>query len=139
MALPVNVAPDAELALIQYLRSRTEITSLVPSARITTTRPTSPTYPLILVQRIGGTSLAWNAIDEAAYQIDVVAGVDDRYLCQRIARTIAGCVLALANDNVTEGVLASASEEVGPQWMPDMVVVPPLARFVARYRVLLHK
>ena len=67
MAFTPIVQPDAELALIQYLRSRSEITSLVPAARITTVRPQEPTYPLVLIQRIGGTSLAWNAIDEAAY------------------------------------------------------------------------
>jgi len=47
--------------------------------------------------------------------------------------------MAIANDTVTEGVLVSASEEVGPQWIPDAVVVPPLPRYVARYRVILHK
>jgi hypothetical protein len=137
MAFTPIVLPDAELALIQFLRSRTEITTLVPASRITTVRPQEPTYPLVLIQRIGGTSLAWNAIDEAAYQVDVVGG--SRYDCQKIARTIAACVLAIANDTVSEGVLVSAQEEVGPQWIPDAVVVPPLPRYVMRYRVLLHK
>lgn len=137
MAFAPNVAPDAELAVLQFLRSRTEVTSLVPGTRITTSRPQEPTYPVVVVQRVGGTSTAWNFIDEAALQIDVVG--DTRYNCQRIARTIAGCVLAIANDTVTEGVLVSAFEEVGPQWLPDTVVVPPLPRYVARYRVLLHK
>lgn len=137
MAFNPIVLPDAELALIQYLRTRSEVTSLVPAARITTVRPKTPTYPLVLIQRIGGESLAWNAIDEAAYQVDVVGG--SRYDCQKLARTIAACILAIANDTVSEGVLVSAQEEVGPQWVPDSVVVPPLPRFVARYRVLLHK
>lgn len=137
MALPVNIAPDGELALIQYLRSRSEITDLLSADRITTQRPQTPTYPLILVSRIGSQSLAWNALDEVAFQVDVVG--DTRYNCQKIARTIAGCVLAIANDTVSEGVLASAFEEVGPQWLPDTVVVPPLSRYVARYRVIIHK
>jgi hypothetical protein len=137
MAFIPIIQPDAELALIQFLRGRGEITALVPSARITTVRPQEPIYPLVLVQRIGGNALAWNSIDEAAFQIDVVGG--SRYDCQKIARTIAGCILAIANDTVSEGVLVSAQEEVGPQWLPDGVVVPPLSRYVARYRVLLHK
>jgi hypothetical protein len=139
MAFTPIVLPDAELAVIQYLRSRSELTALVPSARITTARPNTPTYPLVLVQRIGGTSLSWNAIDEAALQVDVVAGADDKYLASRISRTVAACILAIANDTVSEGVLVSAVEEVGPQWIPDTVVVPPLARYVARFRVFLHK
>lgn len=137
MALPITVLPDAELAVIQYLRSRTEVTSLVPAARITTTLPTEPTYPVILVKRIGGLAKAWQQIDEPALQVEVVGG--SRYQCQQIARTVRACLLAIFNDTVTEAVLASASEEVGIQWIPDTVVVPPLPRYVARYQVLLHK
>jgi hypothetical protein len=137
MAFPINVLPDAELAIIEYLRSRTEVTSLVPSDRITTTRPPKPTYPLVTVMRIGGTATAWQQIDEPALQIDVIGG--SRYQCQQIARTIRACILAIRNDTVTEGVLVSGTEEVGPQWLPDQVVVPPLPRFVARYRVFIHK
>ena len=136
MAMPVHILPDAELALIQYLRSRTEVTNLVPADRITTVRPPEPTYPLIQVMRIGGGSTSWGHIDEPAYQVDVIGG--SRYQCQRIARTIRACILAIANDTVSEGTLASGSEEVGIQWIPDSVVVPPLARYVARYRVFLH-
>jgi len=137
MPAPINVLPDAELALIQYLRSRFEIYSLVPADRITTTIPPEPAYPLIQVMRIGGRSTSWGLIDEPAFQVDVYGG--SRYVCQRIARTVRACILAIANDTVSEGTLASGSEEVGIQWMPDSVVVPPLPRFVARYRVLLHK
>ena len=137
MAWPVNVLPDSELALIQYLRNRTEVTALVPADRITTTLPPKPTYPVVLVQRIGGIAEAWQAIDEPAYQVEVVGG--SRYQCQTLARTVRACILAIRNDTVSEAVLVSASEEVGIQWIPDAVVVPPLARYVARYRVLLHK
>jgi hypothetical protein len=137
MAMPINILPDAELALIQYLRSRSEITALVPGSRITTVAPPEPTYPLVRVMRIGGTGTSWGLIDEPAFQVDVIGG--SRHLCQQIARTIRACILAIANDTVSEGTLASASEETGIQWFPDTVVVPPLPRFVARYRVFLHK
>jgi len=137
MAMPIRVQPDAELAVIQYLRSRSEVTSLVPSSRITTAIPQEPTYPCVTVTRIGGGSTSWGQIDEPAIQVDVWGG--SRYLCQQIARTVRACILALANDTVSEGTLASGFEEVGPQWFPDSVVVPPLPRYVARYRVLLHK
>lgn len=137
MAFPITVLPDAELAVIQYLRSRTEVTSLVPADRITTTRPPSPTYPLVTVMRIGGLATAWQQIDEPALQVDVVGGT--RHQCQEIARTVRAALLAIRNDTVSEGVLASASEEVGPQYLADNVVVPPLPRFVARYQVRLHK
>lgn len=137
MAYPITVLPDSELALIQYLRSKTELTALVPAERITTALPPQPTYPVVLIQRIGGQALAWQRLDEPAYQVDVVGG--SRYQCQQIARTVRACILAIFNDVVSEATLSSASEEVALQWMPDDVVVPPLSRFTARYRVILHK
>ena len=137
MAFPITVLPDAELAVIQYLRSRTEVTSLVPADRITTTRPPEPTYPLVTVMRIGGLADAWQSIDAPALQVDVVGGT--RHQCQLIARTIRAVLLAIRNDTVSEAVLVSASEEVALQWLQDSVVVPPLPRYVARYRVLIHK
>jgi len=137
MTTPVNVLPDAELAIIQFLRSRSEVTALVPSARITTVLPPQPTYPHVTLMRMGGDSIARGNIDDSAVQIDVWGG--SRYACQQIARTIRACVLAIANDTVAEGTLVSGFEETAPQWLPDDVVVPPLPRFVARYRVLLHK
>lgn len=136
MAYPVNVLPDGELALIQYLRSRTEVTALVPAERITTTRPAEPTYPLVTVMRIGGLANNWQ-IDEPAFQVEVIGG--SRYQCQQIARVVRACILAIRNDVVTEATLASGFEEVGIQWIPDSVVVPPLPRYVARYQVLMHK
>lgn len=137
MARPVTVLPDSELALIQYLRSRSEITTLVPGDRITTSLSPSPTYPVVLVKRIGGLATAWQQIDGPAFQVEAVGGT--RYQCQEIARTVRACILAIYNDVVDEAVLVSASEEVGIQWIPDTVVVPPLPRYVARYQVLLHK
>lgn len=135
MAYPVNVLPDGELALIQYLRSRTEITDFVPADRITTALAPQPTYPVVLVRRIGGLVKSWQ-IDEPAFQVEVVGG--SRYQCQQIARAVRACILAIRNDTVAEATLVAGFEEVGIQWIPDNVVVPPLPRFVARYQVLLH-
>lgn len=136
MPAPVTVLPDAELAIIQYLRARSEVTALVPGTRITTTMPSSPTFPLVLVERIGGIASVWQRLDEAAIQIDVFGGT--RFECQRLARTVRACIMAIRNDTVDAGVLVSAAEEVALQWMPDMVPVPPLSRYTARYSVTTH-
>jgi hypothetical protein len=136
MPAPVNVLPDAELAVIQYLRARSEVTALVPADRITTTLPPKPTYPVVLIQRIGGVAPVWQRLDEPAIQVDVVGG--SRYDCHKLARTVRACLMAIRNDTVTEGVLVLVAEEVALQWMPDMVPVPPLPRYTARFTVLLH-
>lgn len=138
MALPLALAPDDELALIQYLRTVTAVTALCPAARITTELAPSPTYPVVLVQRAGGSAIA-PGIDEPALQVDVVAAPTQRKACKDLALTVRAAILAIANDQVAEGVLCSASEELGPQWFPDTVPSTPLPRYTARYAVVLHK
>ncbi len=137
MAFPLASLPDDELALIQYLRSVPEVTALVPAARITLELPPSPTYPVVLVQRAGGQAI-WPALDDAALQVDVVNAAGGRRACKVLAQTVRAAILAIANDVTAEAVLASAFEEIGPQYIPDTVPVPPLPRYTARYRVLLH-
>lgn len=138
MGFPLALLPDDELALIQYLRTVTQVTALVPAARITTEIPPSPVYPVVLIQRAGGTGI-WPALDDAALQVDVVADAGKRRDCKILAQTVRAAILAIANDVVPEGVLASGSEEIGPQYMPDTIPNPPLPRYTARYRVITHR
>lgn len=137
MAYPISVLPDAELAVLQYLRAQSIVTDLVPAERITTALPKEPAYPYVTVKRIGGRAVQWQRVDSAALQVDVWGG--SRYECQEVIRTIRATLLAIYGDKVDEANLVSASEEVGPQWLPDTVMVPPLPRFTARFQVLLHK
>ena len=135
MANPVYVQPDATLAVLQYLRLRPELTALIAADHIVTEIPTAPTYPYVLVQLAGGSGI-WPGLDEPAMQIDTVGGT--KAACSAIARTIRACIWAIANDVVPAGVLASGWDQMPPAYIPDTVPTPPLARFTARYSVLLH-
>ncbi|MET4780810.1 hypothetical protein [Glaciihabitans sp. UYNi722] len=137
MSYPITPLPDDELALLQYLRGIPEVTTLIPAARLTTELPPTPVYPVVLISLAGGTALVPRAIGEPAFQVDVVGGTKAQ--CKKLTLTIAAAILAIANDVVPEAVLVSATEEVGPSWLPDTVPVPPIPRYTARYRVLLHK
>lgn len=136
MPLPLALLPDDELALLQYLRGISEVTTLVPAARITTELGANPTYPVILVSRGLGVTLTWG-IDEPVLQVDVIGGT--RHQCKVLTQTVRAAILAIANDTVAEAVLVSAVEETGPLWLPDTVPVPPLPRYTNRFRILLHK
>lgn len=136
MSYPVVVQADDELAILQYLRTVSAVTDLAPAANIVLELPTKPVYPFVLVQRAGGDAIAPD-IDDAALQVDCLAV--KRGDAKRLALTVRAAVLAIANDVVAEAVLSSAAEEIGPQWLPDMVPNPPLPRYTARYRVILHK
>ena len=135
MANPVVVQPDAVLAVLQYLRLRPELTALLPAASLVTEIPTNPTYPYVIVQ-LGGGSGIWPGLDEPSLQIDTVGGA--KVLCAQIARTVRACIWAIASDVVPAGVLASGSDEMAPAYIPDTLPTPPLPRYTARYRVLIH-
>lgn len=137
MANPIYVQPDPVLALIQYLRGIAELTTVTPAAKVVSELPSSPDYstPYVIVQRAGGTGI-WPALDEPAMQVDTVGG--SKVLCGLAARTVRAALWAIANDIVPAAVLVSGVDEMPPSWMPDMVPVPPLPRYTARYRVLMH-
>jgi Protein of unknown function (DUF3168) len=133
---PIVVMPDAPFSVIEYLRSKAEVTNLVPGSRITTAFPPNPVFPLVQIQRIGGKSLVKEYVDEPSIQVDVYGGTQEQ--CSLIMRTVRAAILAIQNDIVSEGVLVSGFEETGPAWLPDTVPTPPLSRFVARFQILVH-
>lgn len=135
MAFPISPLVDDELALIQYLRGVTAVTDLIPGGRITTELGDKPVYPVVLVNRSAGVTIA-PGIDEPALQIDVIGGTKAQ--CKALTQTVRAAVLAIANDTVPAGVLVSADEEMGPSWLPDTVPIPPLPRYVFRVRLLTH-
>jgi len=135
MPNPITPGPDATLALLQYLRLRPELTALIPAAKIVTEIPTNPTYPYVLVT-LGGGGGIWPAIDEPSMQVDTFGG--SKALCGQIARMVSACIEAIANDVVPAAVLCSGSSEMRMAWIPDTVTSPPLARYTARYSVLMH-
>jgi len=137
MPNPLTVFPDDELAILTYLRSVSAVTALISAAKIIQQLPPTPVYPYVLVQRAGGQSPDSRAMDEPAIQVDVLAL--DRAQAKVLMLTVRAAILAIANDTVAGvGVLVSAYEEVGPSWLPDTVPIPPLPRYVARFRILLH-
>lgn len=136
MPNPLNVLPDDELAVIQYLRGITALIALVPAGNIINELPPSPVYPFVLIQRGGGQAGYPGATDEPMIQIDTLA--TDRHAAKQLMRTVRAAMFAIANDTVAEGILSSAYEEVGPAWLPDTISIPPVPRYVARFRILLH-
>lgn len=137
MPTPIYVLPDSVLLTIQYLRAQSAVTALVTAGNIRTALPSSPSYPYVLVTLAGG-DLVWPALDDSAVQIDTYDLADQKDTNNTLARTVRAAINAIANDVVAAGTLASSSEEIGPQWLPDPVSVPPLARYTQRHRILTH-
>lgn len=139
MPFPLNVLPDDELAVLQYLRTVPEVVALCPAANIIQQLPPTAqqTFPYVLIQRLGGSHPVWQRLDEAGQQVDVLAAT--RGQAKRLMLTVRAAIMAIANDIVPEATLVSAAEEVGPSWLPDEITNPVTPRFTARYRVILHK
>lgn len=135
--LPIVVHADDEIAVIQYLSQVPEVTALCPPDAIRTELPAQPrvSYPTVLITRLAGEGI-WPGLDEPVLAVDVYCST--KRDAKRLAQTVRGAILAIANDSVAECVLVSAVEEVGPQWLPDTIPTPPVPRYTARYRVITH-
>ena len=143
MPTPLVVLPDPVLAVIQYLRARSEVTALVVSANIVSALPEvdAPAWPFILVNGMPSQGI-WPSIDDAGVQIEAL-DIDHPTSSRKdttslIARTVRAAMWAIANDTVAAGVLSSCSEISGPQWIPDTTTTPPLGRVIQHQSVLLH-
>lgn len=130
------VQVDDELAVIQLLRATPEVTALVPAANILTQLPPSPQYPYVLVQRVSGQMLTWVTGDQPVLQIDALGGTQPA--CKKLMLTVRAAIMSVASTVVPAGVIESASEQVGPGWMPDTVSVPPVARYTSRIELVTH-
>lgn len=135
MANTVYVLPDPIMLLIQYLRLRPEVLVLVASGNIIDALPTAPTGAYVLITWAGGVGI-WPAVADDALQVDAYGGTKEQ--CSLLARTVRAAIWAINGDVLPAGVLVSGLEELGPQWLPDLIPTPPLSRFVSRYRVITH-
>lgn len=137
-----HLLPDPVLAVMQFLRARPEITALTPTPSVVSMLPVNFSGAYVSVTLAGSTPI-YPRIDDAALQIDAmisgqIVGTELENQCSLLARTVRAAMWSIRNDVVLAGVLVSCSEELGPQWMPDLTPALPVARFTARYRVLLH-
>lgn len=136
MALTWAPRIDAELAVLQYLRTVPELTSVLPPDRICTEIPADGRGAFLLVTRVLGEYLA-PGVDAAILQVDAVAPA--KKTANEIAAVASAALCGIANSIVAEGVLAAGFEELGPAWLPDTISVPPIPRYTARYRVVTHR
>lgn len=112
-------APDLEAVAAAALRTAA-IAGL--DTRVYSSVPTSPTFPLITVQRIGGIPAVREYLDTANLQIDVWGGSKSEI--RDIAARARVVLLELAGTLVTSPVRAwiSAVEDVlGLSWQPDQL------------------
>lgn len=118
------VQPDIELALVNFLRSYAPLTSL--SVTVGTELPKNPSWPFIVVTRLGGPVRYPGWVANPRLLIDCWADTKSK------ARSAADTAVAALFDlpGVRSGaVITDAAVDAAPQWLPDSTVTPARPRY----------
>lgn len=112
----LQLLPDAEMLIVDYLRTVDDIADEI-GERVYTTIPPGParTWPLVRVMRVGGAPVVPRWLDAARIQIDVFA--DDKQTANDIARIVQAALHDLPGVHV-EGVVTGVEDGVF-HWNPD--------------------
>ena len=128
--MTLRVLPDAEMLVVNYLRSIEELANLYVD--IWTRIPETPALPLVRVLRVSGTPAVRQHLDVARLQVDTWADTKED------AHTVARLVQAALHDmpgSHDEGVVTGVDDGVF-RWAPDDET--GWAGYQADYLVYLH-
>ena len=127
---------DSEKLAIDFLKTQQEIIDLV-ATRVGSKIPSNPTYPLLVIRRLGGAQLVANHLDRARLQIDAWgSSADDKGGARLLAVTVQALFLQRMVRQHTLGVVTKVEELVGPNWQPDPTT--SRARYVLEYAIESH-
>lgn len=114
--LPVVVTPDAELAVLDYLRPLLAARAEPYAAGVKVQTVVSSTRPLIQPSRIGGAS-ELPGVDQP--RLDLVVYHDTDFNRMALATLAWSLLKAAASDRAGSAVVSYVSTLMGPRKMPD--------------------
>lgn len=139
--MPLNAAgyaalPDAEAVVGWWLRSKS-----IASGRVYSSVPTTPTYPLVVVQRIGGQPAVRQKLDKARIQLAVWGNskseARDLADAARLALLdLEGKSVLIANGAPVDAFVTAVDDDLGLFWIPDPVTDKD--RYMFGVAVFLH-
>lgn len=110
------VLPDAELLAVTILRANAALAALI-GPRAYTELPANPTFPLVVLQRIGGAPSIRGWVDAARLQLEGYA------LTKHEARLVTATAQAAMHkaEGTTQpaAVIGAVDTLTGPRWVPD--------------------
>jgi hypothetical protein len=126
--------PDVVKLVVSFLRAQPEVTALLPDPNnIKGQLPTSPSFPIVRVNRVASTSVLShpNELDQVTVQLDVWGGND------RAAERIAATAKAALAERVIgyeagEGHVANISN-ISVSGLPDETFDPPRRRYIVSF------
>lgn len=116
-----EVFPDIE-AIVGYVIRSADIDGL--DARVYSSIPREPTYPLAIVKRIGGTPAERHHLDAGRIQVEVWGGskseIHDITQLARVAiHEAEGTTFAVDGGAPVDAVVTGVEDDLGLQWIPD--------------------
>ncbi len=114
--MAVDLLPDPEKVTGDYLRAHTDVAALVGD-RVATKIPDTPTWPLLRLTRIGGTSAARNTLEVARMQFEGWA--DDEPTARLVTATVRAALEQAPGYVHADGYITAVGFELGPIPIPD--------------------
>ena len=126
--------PDAEALVLYHIRT----SSTIVGDRAYSEIPKSPTYPLVVVRRIGGIPTIRQALDNASLQIDVWAATkaEAQEVAQEMRVTIHEAEGTTINTGTISGFVSAVDDSLGLTWSVDEDTQHP--RYTFGVSVSLH-
>lgn len=114
--MTLRVLPDAELLVVNYLRTIDELTNLY--VEVCTRIPETPALPVVRVLRVGGTPTVRRHLDVARVQVDTYAdGEEAKEIAHTVARLVQAALQEMPGSH-DEGVVTGVDDGVF-RWAPD--------------------
>lgn len=127
-----DIFPDAEALISSVIRTGLDV-------GVFSSMPNTPEWPLILVQRIGGTPAVKQRLDAPELQFDVYADTksEARLLALQARRQVLLTQGTTISHNSASGFVTQVDDSTGLQWAPDPAN-PPKNRYIFGMRVYIH-
>lgn len=140
MAVEYATFPDSEALVATWLRTAG---GGIP-ARVYSSIPNTPVWPLIVVKRIGGVPVERHWVDRARLQIDVYGGTakseaaDVAALARTRIMTMEGRVFTVAGGDAADAEVKAVIDDLGLSWQPDPDYTPARPRYIFGVALILH-
>jgi hypothetical protein len=132
----LDLLPDVERLVIDFLKAQAEVTTLAPGG-IDTEIPKHPVWPLLRVRRVAGASTSrprW--VDRPVVQVEAYGGT--RSEAHALADTTAAVLAARLEGVHDAGVVTGVRFGTGPNPMPDSDYTPARPRWLFDVTVFIH-
>lgn len=133
--MTVDVLPDVPKLARAWMLSQSAMTSLV-GQRVTTRSPSTPIFPYVTLQRVGGTAAIRERLDAARIQVDAWGNTEGE--ASSVARTARAVLQRMEGYTTDLAVCTYVVDDLGLSWLPDTERTPPTPRFVFGVIVYAH-